>query len=301
MADIYRIREDLAYIDLNLFQMKRGSATYVLLGDGVTLIETGVPASAFYILEGLRELGISKEEVRRILVTHVHLDHAGGVGPLVREMPWVQVYIHERGVKHLIDPSALLESTRRAMRDLFSLFGEVLPVPEKNIIGVTQETLEIGGGKRLRIFETPGHSPHHVCFYEESFRDLFCGEALGNYYELEEGPLLIPAIAPPAFDLMAFLDTIRRIETMEVDQLLFSQFGPCREVKKITTQAAQQLRSWEERIREALAKGKEPEQIIDDLKNEDPQRLKEHFAPSFVDFAIAATVWGYVLYFKSRA
>lgn len=299
MADIYRIREDLAYIDLNLFGMKRGSATHVLMGDGVTLIETGVPASASYILEGLRKLGPSKEEVRRILVTHVHLDHAGGVGPLVREMPWVQVYIHERGVRHLIDPSALLESTRRAMRDLFSLFGEILPVPEKNIVGVTNETLEIGGGKRLRIFEAPGHAPHHVCFYEESFRDLFCGEALGNYYEFEEGPLLIPAVAPPAFDLEANIETIHRIERMEVNQLLFSQFGSIRDVKQITVQAAEQLRNWEGRIRGALAKGKDPEQIIAELKEEDPQQLKEHFAPPFIDFAISATVWGYVLYFKS--
>jgi glyoxylase-like metal-dependent hydrolase (beta-lactamase superfamily II) len=264
----------------------------------VTLIETGAPTSAPIILEGLQELGVSREEVRRILVTHVHLDHAGGVGPLVKEMPWVQVYIHEQGVPHLIDPSALTESTRRAMGDLFALFGNTLPVPEGNVVPVTNQTLEIGNGKLLRIFEAPGHAPHQVCYYEENSRYLFCGEALGNYYE-EEGSLLIPAVAPPAFDLVAYLDTIHRIDQMDAALLLFSQFGPCRQVKHVIIQAVEQLRFWEGMIRERLAEGKKPEQIIAEFKEEDPQQLGESFTPAFVDFAIAATVWGYALYFKS--
>lgn len=297
MVEISQIDEDLYAIDLNLFQRRKMSAAYVLLADGASIIETGVPASASRILEGLDLLGIARQEVRRILVTHVHLDHAGGAGVLVREMPWAKVYVHEAGARHLIDPTVLLRGTQQALGELYAFFGETLPLPEENVVGVREGSIDLGGGKQLRILETPGHAPHHLCFYDEGSHRLFAGEAMGLYYE--EISLVWAAVAPPDFNLEEYLATLDRIRGLRVDLALLTQFGPHRQVEWLLTENAVQLRRWEEVILGKLAEGKGARQIIAELQEENAH-LRAHLEPAFINFIFSATTMGYLLYFEGE-
>lgn len=297
MVEIYQIDEDLYAIDLYLFQRPRTSAAYLLLADGVSIIETGVPASASCILEGLDALGIARQEVRRILVTHVHLDHAGGAGVLVREMPWAKVYVHEAAARHLIDPTVLLRGTQQALGELYAFFGETLPLPEENVVGVKEGSIDLGSGKQLQILETPGHAPHHLCFYDEGSRRLFAGEALGTYYE--DVSLLFVAVAPPAFDLKAYLATLERLRGLGVDLALLTQFGPSRRVEWLLNENVAQLSHWEGVIRGKLAAGKGARQIIAELQKENAH-LRAHLEPAFIDFIFSAMTMGYLLYFEGK-
>lgn len=292
----YKLAHDFYYIDVEMYELPQLSSVYVLLDEGekITLIETGTPSSANKILQGIEALGFQKEDVANIIVTQVHLDHAGGAGVLVKEMPWVNVFVHERGAKHLVDPSFLQEKTKEVMMDLFPLFGNAEPIPERNIRPVQNYTLEIGDGKKLRIFDTPGHASHHICIYEESNKFLFCGEALGVYYP--RFGLLLPAVTP-GFDLKASLESIYKIREMDISCLLFSHFGPLRRVERVIDDNLSKLSFYGKLIKERIEQGKKPEAIIEEVRS-DYHFLKEVYPETFLKFSFSALVNGYMEYFK---
>lgn len=292
----YKLAHDLYYIDVEMYGLPQLSSVYILLDEGkkITIIETGTPSSAEKILQGIEALGFQKEDVANIIVTQVHLDHAGGAGVLVKEMPWVEVFVHERGAKHLADPSFLQEKTKEVMMDLFPFFGNTEPIPERNIRPVRNYTLEMKNGKKLRIFDTPGHAPHHICIYEESNKFLFCGEALGTYYPGFD--LLLPAVTP-GFDLKASWESIHKIKEMDIACLLFSHFGPLWKVEWVIDNNLSKLSFYEELIKKRMGQGKKPEAIIEEVRA-DYNFLKEVYPEAFLKFCFSALVNGYMEYFR---
>lgn len=203
-----------------------GSGSYVIQGGKVYLVETGTEELASLLLRSLDRLGIGKEDIAGVIVTHIHLDHSGGTGWLVRQLPGLKVYVHRSGARHLIDPSRLLASADRVYggrEEVLEIHGRILPVPEENVVPVEDTVIDAGGGVSLRIYSAPGHAPHHLLIFEEGGKLAFVGELPGHY--IPKGDILYPAIAPPGFDYPETLRSLEKLTSLEPDMLCFSQFG----------------------------------------------------------------------------
>lgn len=213
--------EGVYLLDVWQFGQPGTGGVYLLSGAEAALVEAGTSLAVPRILAGLEGVGIPREAVRWIFVTHVHLDHAGGAGALVRELPRAQVVVHPRGAKHLSDPSKLVASVREAVGDRFPLYGEAIPIPEERLFPAQDGERFTVGAHTLRAVFSPGHAPHHLCFLEEVKGLLFTGDAAGLYLEGR----LYPATPPPSFDLAASLDTLARLQGLNPKALLYTHFG----------------------------------------------------------------------------
>jgi glyoxylase-like metal-dependent hydrolase (beta-lactamase superfamily II) len=216
----------ISFIDLQFQGTPRVIATAVLSGPGgVALVDPG-PSSALGALEaGLGRAGISMPDVTALLITHIHLDHAGAVGTLLLENPKLKVYVHAKGAPHLIDPAKLLASATLLYGDAMDrLWGEVLPVPEHALVVLHGgERLE-AAGHSLDVAYTPGHASHHVSFLARDARIAFVGDTAGVKV-VPDGEVL-PPTPPPDIDLEAWHDSLARIEQWSPDTLFLTHFGP---------------------------------------------------------------------------
>lgn len=187
-----------------------------------TLIDPGPESCIETLLHGL-----DGRIPKRIALTHIHLDHAGATGALLERFPHIEVWVHERGVKHLIDPSRLLASAGRLYGDeMERLWGQVLPVPEERI-------RSLRGGEELqglRVAYTPGHASHHVSYLHEQSSTVFCGD-VGGVRIVDGGPVLAPT-PPPDIDVQAWMESLQLIESWEPRALVPTHFGRYEDVKE---------------------------------------------------------------------
>ena len=263
---IDQVAPHIYYLDSRTFTSNCVSGVYLVIGDGITLIETSISVMVQHILEAVRELGYRPEDIRRSIVTHIHLDHAGATGTLVRRLPQMQVYVHERGAKHLIDPSRLIKSAELVYGDLENIIafhGEILPVASQNVTPVRDTEIDIGSNVHLKIIDAPGHAPHHLCVFEPESGCLFAGEALGHFYP--ESHMLNPAVAPPGFDYDATQNTIKALKRIQPRIVCFSQFGYTYNTGPIFDESTLQLDACGEFVKTRLEQGIPAEKITDDL------------------------------------
>jgi len=213
------------FIDLNFRGSPRVIATAVLSGaDGVTLIDPG-PTSCLAALEaGLRERGLSLRDVRNVLLTHIHLDHAGACGTIAERVPNVRLFVHERGAPHMIDPAKLLASaTRLYGQDMDTLWGAFQPVPADRVTALTGgENLDLGGVS-LRVAYTPGHAKHHVSYFDEHAGTAYVGDTAGVQVS---GSYLIAPTPPPDIDIEAWQESLNTIDAWNPVSLFLTHFGP---------------------------------------------------------------------------
>lgn len=179
------------------------------------LVDPGPQSSMDALLEAL-----GGEEPRAILLTHIHLDHAAATGALVRRWPDLEVYVHERGAPHLIDPSKLLASAERLYGDQMEyLWGEIVPVPEANVRPLSGGETVIG----MRVAYTPGHASHHVCYFHEDSGTAFVGDVAA--VRIAPADLVVPPTPPPDIDIEAWLDSIGIVESWQPARLALTHFG----------------------------------------------------------------------------
>lgn len=221
------------------------TGTYVLDEEELTIIETGPSPSIKYIKRGLEELGHTLSEVKYIIVTHIHLDHAGGVGVLLKLCPNAKVIVHPRGKRHLIDPKRLASGARAIYGDSFAeFFDPVEPVAEEVIIEKSEgDTLQIGKNCTLQFLDTPGHARHHISIYDPVSNGLFTGDTAGVKYEQLDPlgiDLFLPSTSPNHFDPTAMHESIDRFMEMNVDFIYFGHFGATLK----TTTALHQVSEW---------------------------------------------------------
>lgn len=218
------VDKDTLLIDLFYDGQPRTVGAYLLLGDAPLLVETGPATTYPQLVAGLRLAGLKPSDLHAVLVTHIHLDHAGALGELVGACPHLKVYAHPLGTPHLVDPSRLMRSARRVFGALLdSRFGEPAPVPEANI-----HTLDGGeevsiAGRRLRAVATPGHAAHHLAFFDEARGWLFTGDVAGC--ALPDGAYVHPPTPAPEVDLAAWRESISRMRSLNADRILYSHFG----------------------------------------------------------------------------
>jgi glyoxylase-like metal-dependent hydrolase (beta-lactamase superfamily II) len=208
--------------------------------DGLALFDCG-PAVCVEALErGLAERGLAFEDVRHLLLSHIHLDHAGATGVLVQRLPHLQVHVSEIGAPHLVDPSRLERSARRLYGDAFDgLWGELAPVPEANVHVVGERVLG------LECFPSPGHASHHVC-YLDGDGTLYAGDAAGVRIQPYQG--VLPPTPPPDFDLGAWLATLDEIERRRPQRLALIHFGVATDVERHLDELRRRLAEWTARV-----------------------------------------------------
>jgi glyoxylase-like metal-dependent hydrolase (beta-lactamase superfamily II) len=242
-------------IDTLMAGYQRITAGYLIRADRPCLVETGTAPSAPVVREALAGLGIGPSDLATVVVTHIHLDHAGGAGDIARMFPAAQVVVHELGARHLADPTRLMASARMVYGDeLDELFGTLAPTPADRItaVGLTG-TIDLGGGRRLDSHHTPGHARHHVGLVDSASGDLYVGDAAGVY--IPETGDLRPATPPPDFDLATALASLRTFAALRATRLLFSHYGPVDAVTETLDRAAEEINVWVDETRRARGQG----------------------------------------------
>lgn len=219
-----QVTDGIAFLDNGLLDASGVGSTYVLQGDEIAIVETGTSRCAPQVLAGLAALGVEPADVRHIVLTHIHMDHAGGAGTLLPHMPEAQVYIHSRTAKYLTEPAELLVSAQRALGPLFPLHGSMDPVPAERIVPAENLDLDLGRGIRLRAIYTPGHSSDHLSYLETGSGSLFTGDAVG--ISVAAARYDGPVTPPPGYNVAAQRETFAALLGQDFDRLLFSHYGP---------------------------------------------------------------------------
>jgi glyoxylase-like metal-dependent hydrolase (beta-lactamase superfamily II) len=229
-------------IDLHHQGHERTVASYLLdTDDGPALFDCG-PATTIGALEsGLGQRGLRLTDVRHLLLSHIHLDHAGAAGALVRAHPQLQVHVSEIGAPHLVDPARLESSARRLYGDTFdTLWGELTPVPQANVHVVGDHVLG------LACFPTPGHASHHVCYLDRD-GTLYAGDAAG--VRIQPGRAVLPPTPPPEFDLERWQRTIEELERRDPDRLALIHFGVADDPQSHLAELRLELYDWTDFVR----------------------------------------------------
>ncbi|MBK3496875.1 MBL fold metallo-hydrolase [Viridibacillus sp. YIM B01967] len=244
MGKIEQISESLFCIDSYDLGQPNRTSSYLLLDDKIALIETSASPSVPYIIKGLQKLGVAPEDVDYLILTHIHLDHAGGAGLFMEQCKNAKLLVHPKGARHLVDPSRLIASAKSVYGDNFdTLFDPILPVSEERMRTVEDgEKLELGE-TTLTFYHTKGHANHHISIHESATNGIFVGDTTGVYYpELtgEEFDLIIPSTSPNQFDPEAMEQSIQLYEKLNADQLYFGHYG----VYRNPGVAYQQVREW---------------------------------------------------------
>ncbi len=242
-------------IDTMMAGYSQITAGYLILGDAPCLVETGTAPSAPVVRDALASLGVGPEDLATVVVTHIHLDHAGGAGDIAQMFPRAQIVVHELGARHLADPSRLMASARMVYGDeLDELFGILAPTPAERIrtVGHTG-SVDLGGGRRLQSHYAPGHARHHVGLIDSASGDLYVGDAAGIF--IPDTGDMRPATPPPDFDLATALRSLRTFGDLRPTRLLFSHYGPVDAVDQALERAADEINLWVAETRHARSAG----------------------------------------------
>ena len=258
------------FVDLQFRGSPRVIATAILQGaDGVTLVDPG-PTSCLPALEsGLRDRGLTLRDVRALLLTHIHLDHAGACGTIVERVPGIKVFVHERGAPHMVDPAKLLASAMRLWGDrMDAVWGAFLPVPAEQVIVLKGgEPLDVAG-TTLNVAYTPGHAKHHVSFLDEHTGMAYVGDTAGVRIS---GDYLIAPTPPPDIDIEAWQQSLDRIDAWQPVSLFLTHFGPVTPARAHLARFRTTVASVAETSRDMIAAGG----TDDELAKRFAERMRE--------------------------
>jgi glyoxylase-like metal-dependent hydrolase (beta-lactamase superfamily II) len=234
------------------------TAGYLIRGERPVLVETGSQSSVPTLLAELEALGVSAADLAGVAVTHIHLDHAGGVGDVARAFPNATVYVHENGARHLVDPDRLIASAARVYGPLLdSLYGRLEPTPDARLHVLRDgEEIDVGGGRRLRAIDSPGHAKHHLGLLDSDSGFLFAGDAVG--VRLPDGGVLRPATPPPDFDLELALTSLAKFADATPSAIALAHYGLVPTAPdELLTEAHETLHRWAEVAERAWKAGED--------------------------------------------
>ncbi len=231
-------------IDTLLGGWERVTAGYLIEGSAPVLIETGSQSSVPVLLAALDRIGVGPEELAGVAITHIHLDHAGGVGDVASAFPAATVYVHEKGARHLADPTRLIDSASRVYGSLLdSLYGRMAPTEAARLHVVADgESIAVGPDRTLVAVDSPGHAKHHVGFHDSLSGVLFAGDAVG--VKLPDGGVLRPATPPPDFDLNLALNSLEKFAARRPTAIALAHYGLLDAPEELLAEAGETLREW---------------------------------------------------------
>ncbi|MCY3487586.1 MAG: MBL fold metallo-hydrolase [Bacteroidetes bacterium] len=217
---------------------------------GLTLIDPG-PSSTLHTLEQALNSRGGLEAVQNVVLTHIHLDHAGCSGRLAAVLPKLNIYVHPVGVRHLINPERLIQSARRIYGERMDpLWGEILPIPARQVHTVEDGAVLDIGGRKLRSCYTPGHASHHIAWLEDEAEVAFTGDAAGM--RIEGADYIIPVAPPPDIDLVQWEESLTKLEVEAPKKLFLTHFGVVNDVKKHLSEMRRRLRAWAGEVQGSL-------------------------------------------------
>jgi glyoxylase-like metal-dependent hydrolase (beta-lactamase superfamily II) len=283
--DITDLGDDVFQIDTKMAGYPGITAGYLIRSSRPCLVETGTATSAPVVRDALAALGIGPADLATVVVTHIHLDHAGGAGDIAGMYPNAQVVVHEKGARHLADPSRLMASARMVYGDALDvLFGTLNPVPAERLVTLDDVgRVDLGDGRSLDSYYSPGHAKHHVGLLDSLSGDLYVGDAAGVY--IPETGDLRPATPPPDFDLDVALASLRRFADLRARRLLFSHYGPVSDVSATLDRSAAELNVWVAETRAARSAGMDLDHAVEAVRSRTMSRYAT-FSPG-ADVAVA--------------
>ena len=260
-----QLAPDLFLLDLDFQRTANVIAAFLITGpDGHTLIETGPGSTLGALEQAIAATGARLEDVRQLLVTHIHLDHAGAAGTLLRRLPDARLFVHPLGAPHMIDPSKLLASATRIYGDdMDRLWGAFEPAPADRVVVLEDDAELCAGGRTLRALHTPGHASHHIAFFDPANSSAFTGDVAG--VRLGAVPYVRPPTPPPDIDIEAWHRSAQRLRALGIRALDLTHFGRITDAANHLDALMRNLDDWVAWTAERLRRGEDPAVIAGEL------------------------------------
>jgi len=298
-----QLSEHLYIIDLKPTGVENFIASYVLQGTKATaIIETGPTCSIPNLLTGLNEINIKNDDIDYIMVSHIHIDHAGGAGTLMQHLPNAKLVVHPRGAPHIINTEKLWQQSQQVLGEVATAYGKIEPVPRDRVITPQNGTVfDLGNSVQVKVLETLGHASHHLGYYDNDGQGIFQGDAAGIYFPNLDAT--IPT-APAPFHLEMTLASLEKLAQLQPKKLYYTHYGPADNAVERLTRYEQQLQLWANVVSEAMKRGDTIQETYEHILQADPQMK------AAVDFinkhlvlrrgVVMQNVEGFTEYFKKK-
>jgi len=298
-----KLNDYVYIIDLKPVGIGNFIASYVLKGEKATaIVETGPTCSIPNLLAGLREVEVKNEDVDYVMVSHIHINHAGGAGTLMQHLPNAKLVVHAKGAPHMIKTEKLWEQSKLVLGEVAVVYGEIESVPENRVIMPSDgTTFDLGGSVQLKVLETLGHASHHLGYFESENRGIFQGDAAGIYFPRVDAT--IPT-SPAPFHLELTLASLEKLKQLQPTRLYYTHYGLVENAVERLKRYEAQLKLWAEVVSEAVKRGDTQESIHKQILARDPQtRAASDFLEKHMILRqgiMMQSIQGYVEYFKKK-
>jgi glyoxylase-like metal-dependent hydrolase (beta-lactamase superfamily II) len=301
MMHTKQIGKNLYQVELDTGGFKQLICSYIITGSKPTLIESGPTNSVPNLLSAIAELDIAPQAIEYVAVTHIHLDHGGGAGTLLKSLPNAKVIVHPRGAPHLIDPERLWPSSQAVLGYVSEVFGKPEPVPKDRLIPITEGVFDLGDNAKLTVLETLGHASHNLSFQENLNNGVFPGDAAGTY--LPDCNVVVPT-TPPPFYLEAALVSLDKLIALSPQALYFSHFGRADDAVNRLEAYKTQLQLWADIAQAGVETNQSLETIRENIIQADPVMTKiisyiqNH--PIYKKTVLDNCIMGFIEYAKTK-
>jgi len=262
-GDVFSVESapDVYYVDTGMYGTAEYGAVYIVDAARPALVDTGIGTHRDRVLAAIESVGLAVEDIEVIAPSHVHLDHAGGVGFLAEAAPDATVHVHELGAPHLVDPERLVEGTKRAVRDQWEFYVQPRPVPEDQVEPFAGGDRIDLGDRQLVVHHAPGHAPHQVVFEEPSAGWVHVADAAGIW--VPRRGAVRETTPPPNFDFEQALADVETVRDLDPETLLYPHFGPVTEVDAVLDEYRETLTGWVEAVEGRLEEVGDEETVIE--------------------------------------
>ncbi len=296
-----RISERAYLLDTYALGQQGTVGAYLIKGPKPTLVDCGYASSYESVLAGLAEVGVMPTDMRYLIPTHVHLDHAGAAGRLVKEMPNVEVVAHERSVPHLVDPTRLIESSTKVFGEtIMGLYGLPDPVPLERVTAVGKEShLDLGDGLTATLLYAPGHAPHQISVLLDGTKTLLTADAVGIVYPGMKA--LIPTTPPPSFSPAELQATVGMLRQTTPSELLVPHFGVRKDVEWVFDRTADLVQLWVDKVKVLWKQGKSLEEVTEAMEVDVLRDAGVPDLPIYAQVSVRTSVMGIIRYLEKSA
>ncbi|TMU87966.1 MBL fold metallo-hydrolase [Bacillus sp. BHET2] len=252
---IYRIDSRISLVDLMDLSLQERTGSYIIKEKSLTIIETSASPSIPHLKKGLSKLNINLEDIQYIILTHIHLDHAGGAGLFLEECPNAKVIVHPKGRRHLVDPGRLIAGAKAVYGEKFNeLFDPIVPIPEDRMLVMEhEEKLTLSNSCTLTFYHTPGHANHHFSIFDSVSNGMFTGDTCGIQYTVGSKHFYFPSTSPNQFNPDEMKNSIRMYKDLKLDRLYFGHYGVTEEVSFALSEVEKGLDFFMEKSRETFS------------------------------------------------
>jgi glyoxylase-like metal-dependent hydrolase (beta-lactamase superfamily II) len=243
---LYHHPHGITAIDTEYLYPGHAAAHLIVDGGRAAFVDVGTNASVPYLLGALSELGVARQAVDYLLLTHVHLDHAGGAGALMRELPNARALLHPRGAPHMIDPTRLIAGSRAVYGEerFRRMYGELVPIAPERVRAVADGERVVLGGRTLELIHTPGHAQHHYVVVDAAHASIFSGDTFGISYralDTEKGAFITPSTVPTQFDPEQHLASIDRMLSLRPESIYLMHFSRVTGIPRLGASLKEQI------------------------------------------------------------